>query len=199
MKLMSESSIAAGVRRVEALTGGAAATAIQEDDALLVRIANVLKTPKTVLPERIERLLQAQRELEQQLRQMKGQLARSNIDALVAGAVSVDGVQVVASRVEDIDRNGLRRLVDELKTRLGSGVVVLASVTNGEAAFVVGVTAELVKQRGLHAGKIIGEITRLADGRGGGRPELAQGGGKAPGKVQAAIDAAGRIVAEHLS
>ena len=199
VKLMSESSIAAGVRRVEALTGGAAATAIQEDDALLASIANVLKTPKTGLPERIERLLQAQRELEQQLQQVKGQLARSNIGALVAGAVSVDGVQVVASRVEDIDRNGLRRLVDELKTRLGSGVVVLASVTNGEAAFVVGVTAELVKQRGLHAGKIIGEITRLADGRGGGRPELAQGGGKAPGKVQAAIDAAGRIVAEHLS
>ena len=199
VKLVSESSIAAGVRRVEALTGGAAATAIQDDDALLASLANLLKTPKAALPERVERLLQEQRELEQQLQQVKGQLALSNISALVAGATSVNGVQVIASRVEGTDRNGLRRLVDELKTRLGSGVVVLASVTDNEVAFVVGVTAALVKQRGLHAGKIIGDITRLADGRGGGRPELAQGGGKEPGKVQAAIDAAGRIVAAHLS
>ena len=199
VKLMSESSIAAGVRRVETLTGGAAATAIQDDDALLASIANVLKTPKTGLPERVERLLQEQREVEQQLQQVKGQLALSNIGALVADATSVNGVQVVASRMEDTDRNGLRRLVDELKTRLSSGVVALASVTDGEVAFVVGVTADLVKQRGLHAGKIMSEITRLADGRGGGRPELAQGGGKDPGKVQSAIDAAERIVAEHLS
>ena len=199
VKLVSESSIAAGVRRVEALTGSAAASAVQEDDALLATIANALKTPKAALPERIERLLQEQRELEQQLQQLKGQLARANIGALVEGATLVDGVQVVAARIESTERHGLRRLVDELKTRLDSGVVALASVTDSEVAFVVGVTADLVKQRGLHAGKIIGDLTRLADGRGGGRPELAQGGGKAPGKVQAAIDAVGRIVAEQLS
>ena len=199
VKLVSESSIAAGVRRVEALTGSAAASAVQEDDALLATIANALKTPKAALPERIERLLQEQRELEQQLQQLKGQLARANIGALVEGATLVDGVQVVAARIESTERQGLRRLVDELKTRLDSGVVALASVTDSEVAFVVGVTADLVKQRGLHAGKIISDLTRLADGRGGGRPELAQGGGKAPGKVQAAIDAVGRIVAEQLS
>lgn len=199
VKLVSESSIAAGVRRVEALTGSAAASAVQEDDALLATIANALKTPKAALPERIERLLQEQRELEQQLQQLKGQLARANIGALVEGATLVDGVQVVAARIESTERHGLRQLVDELKTRLDTGVVALASVTDSEVAFVVGVTADLVKQRGLHAGKIIGDLTRLADGRGGGRPELAQGGGKAPGKVQAAIDAVGRIVAEQLS
>ena len=199
VKLVSESSIAAGVRRVEALTGSAAASAVQEDDALLATIANALKTPKAALPERIERLLQEQRELEQQLQQLKGQLARANIGALVEGATLVDGVQVVAARIESTERHGLRRLVDELKTRLDTGVVALASVTDSEVAFVVGVTADLVKQRGLHAGKIISDLTRLADGRGGGRPELAQGGGKAPGKVQAAIDAVGRIVAEQLS
>lgn len=199
VKLVSESSIAAGVRRVEALTGSAAASAVREDDALLATIANALKTPKAALPERIERLLQEQRELEQQLQQLKGQLARANIGALVEGATLVDGVQVVAARIESTERQGLRRLVDELKTRLDTGVVALASVTDSEVAFVVGVTADLVKQRGLHAGKIIGDLTRLADGRGGGRPELAQGGGKAPGKVQAAIDAVGRIVAEQLS
>lgn len=198
VKLESESSIAAGVRRVEALTGRAAVATIQEDDALLADVTNLLKTPKTALLQRIGRLLQEQRTLEQQLQQLKNQHALSNMNALVEDATLVGGVRVVASQVEDTDRNGLRRLIDALKTRLESGVIVLASVTGGEVAFVVGVTADLVKNRGLQAGKIITELTQLADGRGGGRPELAQGGGKNPNKVKAAIDAAGQIVEKQL-
>jgi alanyl-tRNA synthetase len=195
---MGESSIAAGVRRVEALTGTAAVAAVQDDTALLSNVANLLKTPKPDVSERIERLLQEQRELEQQLQQLKGQQALANIGALVEGATLVQNVRVVASVVTDTDRNGLRRLVDELKNRLESGVVALASVTGDGVAFVVGVTSDLVKNRGLNAGKIISELTQLADGRGGGRPELAQGGGKNPNKVNAAIDAAGEIVKKQL-
>ena len=198
VKLMSESSIAAGVRRVEALTGNTAVTTIQEDTALLSNAASLLKAPKTDLLERIERLLQEQRELEQQLQQLKSQHALGNVDALVRDATLVEDVRVVASCVADTDRDGLRRLVDELKDRLGSGVVALAAVPGNEVAFVVGVTPDLVKHRGLQAGKIISELAQLADGRGGGRPELAQGGGKNPSKVNAAIDAAGEIVKKHL-
>ena len=198
VKLMSESSIAAGVRRVEALTGSAAAVNIQEETALLSNAAGLLKAPKTDLLERIERLLQEQRELEQQLQQLKSQHALGNVDALVKDATLVEDVRVVASCVSDTDRDGLRRLVDELKNRLESGVVALAAVTGNEVAFVVGVTSDLVKNRGLQAGKIISELTQLADGRGGGRPELAQGGGKDPSKVNAAIDAAGEIVKKQL-
>ena len=198
VKLMGESSIAAGVRRVEALTGTAAVTTVQEDTVLLSDVANLLKTPKTGLSERIERLLQEQRELEQALQQLKGQQALANIGDLVEGATLVEGVQVVASVVTDTDRDGLRRLVDALKNRLESGVVALASVTGDGAAFVVGVTADLVKDRGLHAGKIISELTQLADGRGGGRPELAQGGGKDPNKVNAAMDAAAGIIKTQI-
>jgi alanyl-tRNA synthetase len=198
VKLMSESSIAAGVRRVEALTGSAAAVNIQEETALLSNAAGLLKAPKTDLLERIERLLQEQRELEQQLQQLKSQHALGNVDALVKGATLVENVRVVASCVADTDRDGLRRLVDELKNRLESGVVALATVTGNEVAFVVGVTSDLVKNRGLQAGKIISELTQLADGRGGGRPELAQGGGKDPSKVNAAIDAVGEIVKKQL-
>ena len=198
VKLMSESSIAAGVRRVEALTGNTAVTTIQEDTTLLSNAANLLKAPKTDLLERIERLLQEQRELEQQLQQLKSQHALGNVDALVKDATLVEDVRVVASCVPDTDRDGLRRLVDELKNRLESGVVALAAVAENEAAFVVGVTTDLVENRGLHAGKIIAELTQLADGRGGGRPELAQGGGKDPNKVNAAIDAAGEIVRTQL-
>ena len=165
---------------------------------LLSNVAGLLKAPKTDLLERIERLLQEQRELEQQLQQLKSQHALGNVDALAKGATLVEDVQVVASCVADTDRDGLRRLVDELKNRLESGVVALAAVTGNEVAFVVGVTSDLVKNRGLQAGKIISELTQLADGRGGGRPELAQGGGKNPSKVNAAIDAAGEIVKKQL-
>ena len=198
VKLMGESSIAAGVRRVEALTGPVAVTTVQDDTALLSNVANLLKTPKTDLSERIERLLQEQRELEQQLQQLKGQQALTNISVLVEGATLVEDVRVVASVVADTDRDGLRRLVDELKNRLESGVVALASVNGDAVAFVVGVTADLVKNRGLHAGKIISELTQLADGRGGGRPELAQGGGKSPSKVNAAIEAATEIIKKQI-
>ena len=198
VKLMGESSIAAGVRRVEALTGVAAVTTVQDDTVLLSSVANLLKTPKTDVSERIERLLQEQRELEQQLRQLKGQQALANVSGLVEDAALVEDVRIVASLVTDTDRNGLRQLVDELKNRLESGVVALASVSGNEAAFVVGVTSDLVKNRGLHAGKIISELTQFADGRGGGRPELAQGGGKNPSKVSVAIDAVTEIVKRQI-
>ena len=198
VKLMGESSIAAGVRRVEALTGTTAVTVVQDDTLLLSDVANLLKTPKTGLAERIERLLQEQRELEQELQQLKGQQALANTGDLVEGATLVEDVRVVASVVADTDRDGLRRLVDELKNRLESGVVALASVNGDAVAFVVGVTADLVKNRGLHAGKIISELTQLADGRGGGRPELAQGGGKSPSKVNVAIDAAPEIIKKQI-
>ena len=198
VKLMGESSIAAGVRRVEALTGTTAVTIVQDDTVLLSDVANLLKIPKTGLAERIERLLQEQRELEQELQQLKGQQALANIGDLVEGATLVEDVRVVASVVADTDRDGLRRLVDELKNRLESGVVALASVNGDAVAFVVGVTADLVKNRGLHAGKIISGLTQLADGRGGGRPELAQGGGKSPSKVNVAIDAAPEIIKKQI-
>ncbi len=198
VKLMGESSIAAGVRRVEALTGKTAMTTIQEDTALISEVAGLLKAPKTDLRERIERLLQEQRELAQQVQHLKSQQALGNVDALVKSATLVADVPVVASCMADTDRDGLRRLVDEIKNRLVSGVVALAAVSGNEVAFVVGVTSDLVKDRGLHAGKIISELAQLADGRGGGRPELAQGGGKNVNKVDAAIDTAGEIVKRQL-
>ena len=198
VKLMSESSIAAGVRRVEALTGSAAVTAIQDDEALLSDVASLLKTPKTGLSERIEQLLLEQRELEQQIQQLKSQNALSNIDTLVDDATLVEGVKIVASRIDKTDRDSLRQMVDALKSKLESGVVALASVTGDDAAFIVGVTSDLVKDQGLHAGKLIQAITEIADGRGGGRPELAQGGGRNLGKVDAAIAATTQIIESLL-
>jgi alanyl-tRNA synthetase len=197
VKIISESSIAAGVRRVEALTGATAYQETQTQDKLLANIANLLKTPKHLTPERVEKLLADSHELLRQIQALQAQDASSRVADLVNRAVGVDGFRVIASTVENTDRNGLRRLVDELKTRVESGVIVLASATGADVAFVAGVTPDLVKRRGLQAGKIIQAVTRIADGRGGGRPELAQGGGKEPAKMQAAIDAVAQIVANQ--
>jgi alanyl-tRNA synthetase len=197
VKITSESSIAAGVRRIEALTGAAAYQHVRSEDETLTAIANLLKTPKQLTPERVEALLQTNREFERQIDALQSQRAQSQVGDLVNNAVTIDGFRVIAAALENTDRNGLRQLVDDLKNRIGTGVVVLASATGNDVAFAAGVTSDLVQTRGLQAGKIIQAVTRLADGRGGGRPELAQGGGKDPSKMREAIDAVMRIVADQ--
>ncbi len=195
VKLVNESSIAAGVRRIEALTGANAYQSVCSQDEALSRLAGLLKTPTRGVVKRVEALLQENKSLEGELEALKGKLAKSRVEDLVRSAAAVNGFKVVASVVENTDRKGLRRLVDELKARITSGVVVLAAVDGDEATFVAGVTSNLVKDPGLHAGKIIQEVVRIADGRGGGRPDMAQGGCKHPTKVKGAIDEVGRIVA----
>lgn len=197
VKIISESSIAAGVRRVEALTGAGAYQHIRAEDETLTAIANLLKISKQATPERIEAVLQTNRELERRISEFQAQLAQSQAADLVNSAVTVDGFRVIAAILDSTDRNGLRQLVDDLKNRLGTGVVVLASASGNDVAFAVGVTSDLVKTRGLQAGKIIQAVTRLADGRGGGRPELAQGGAKDPSKMAEAINAVMKIVADQ--
>ena len=197
VKIISESSIAAGVRRIEALTGAAAYQHITAEDKALTTIANLLKTSKQSTPERIEALLQANRELERQIDTLQSEMAQSQVADLVNNAVTVDGFRVIAATLENTDRNALRQLVDDLKNRIETGVVVLASATGNDVAFAAGVTSDLVKSRGLQAGKIIQAVTRVADGRGGGRPELAQGGAKDASKMNEAIDAVMKIVADQ--
>ena len=197
VKIISESSIAAGIRRVEALTGTLAYQHICSEDDTLAAVANMLKTQKQLIPERVEALLQTNRELERQIQELQSKIAQSQVAGLVNNAATVDGFRVIAATLENTDRNGLRQLVDDLKSRIGSGVVVLASATGNDVVFVAGVTPDLVKDRGLQAGKIIQKVTRLADGRGGGHPELAQGGGKNPSKMKSAIDAIAKIVASQ--
>lgn len=198
VKIMSESSIAAGTRRIEAVTGRAAYQHICSEDVMLSSIGSILKTQKHRTPEQVERLVKANRELEQQINELQAKLAKSSVVELANRAVVLDGFRVVAAIVERMDRDGLRRLADELKNRIESGVVVLASATANEVAFITSVTPDLVEHRGLQAGKIVQAVTRMADGRGGGRPELAQGGSKQPGKMQCAIDAVVNIVANQL-
>ena len=197
VKLANESGIAAGVRRIEALTGANAYQNLRSQEDILSRLANLLKTPTPHVAKRVEALLQENKSFEREIEALKVKLAKSRVEELAQRAAAVNGFKVVASVVENTDRRGLRRLVDELKARIASGVVVLAALDGNEATFVAGVTSNLVNNPGLHAGRIIQEVVRIADGRGGGRPDLAQGGCKDPGKVKDAIDGVVRIVADQ--
>ena len=196
-KIVSESSIAAGVRRIEALTGEAAYRHYRDAVGAIQRLQQALRTNEPEVVEAVERLLQQQRALEKKLAQMRSRLARTERGELVAGGVrAVKDVQVLSSRVEEMDRTQLRDMVDALKTELKSGVVVLGTAGDGKVALVVGVTKDLTSR--LNAGKIAQAVAKNVGGTGGGRPDLAEAGGKNPGKLDSAIAQVCDIVSAML-
>ena len=196
-KIVSESSIAAGVRRIEALTGEAAYRHYRDAVGAIQRLQQALRTNEPEVVEAVERLLQQQRALEKKLAQMRSRLARTERDELVAGGVrAVKDVQVLSSRVEEMDRTHLRDMVDALKTELKSGVVVLGAAGDGKVALVVGVTKDLTSR--LNAGKIAQAVAKKVGGTGGGRPDLAEAGGKNPEKLDSAIAQVCDIVSAML-
>ena len=196
-KIVSESSIAAGVRRIEALTGEAAYGHYRDAVGVIQRLQQALRTNDPEVVEAVDRLLQQQRALEEKLAQMRSRLARTERGELVAGGVrAVKDVQVLSSRVEEMDRTHLRDMVDALKTELKSGVVVLGAAGDGKVALVVGVTKDLTSR--LHAGKIAQAVAKKVGGTGGGRPDLAEAGGKNPEKLDSAIAQVCDIVSAML-
>jgi alanyl-tRNA synthetase len=184
-KVVSESSISAGVRRIEAITGEAAFRHYQETAERVGRIQQLLRANEPELVEAVERLLQSQRALEKKLEQLRGKLAVSHRGELAGAIRSVKDVKVLSTRVEEMDRNQMRNLVDQLKTELKSGVVVLGAAGEGKVALVVGVTKDLTPR--LHAGKIAQAVAQKVGGTGGGRPDMAEAGGKDPAQLDAAI------------
>ena len=196
-KIVSESSIAAGVRRIEALTGEVAYRHYRDAVGAIQRLQQALRTNEPEVVEAVERLLQQQRALEKKLAQMRSRLARTERSELVAGGVrAVKDVQVLSSRVEEMDRTQLRDMVDALKTELKSGVVVLGTAGDGKVALVVGVTKDLTPR--LNAGKIAQAVAKKVGGTGGGRPDLAEAGGKNPEKLDSAIAQVCDIVSAML-
>jgi alanyl-tRNA synthetase len=184
-KVAEEGAVAAGVRRIEAVTGAAAVEAVARRERVLKEIADILKISPEDAPQRLRKLLDEQRTLERQLAEMETKLARSKADDLVTAARQVNGVAVVAGRVDGLDADGLRALADTLRDRLGSGVVCLGSAVDGKVALVAAVTKDLTKR--FPAGKLIQEVAQLAGGRGGGRPDLAQAGAPDASKLDAAL------------
>jgi len=195
-KIIGESSIASGIRRIEALTGFGTFVRLEEDENLLEEIAHTLRTPRTELTRAITRLLEQQRHLENELETLKRKTAKSQIGNLVESPATVKGISVVSRRVEGVDASMLRELAENAGTKIGSGVIVLGLASDGKASLVAVVSQDLQKR--LHAGRIIKEVAALVGGSGGGRPDFAQAGGKNAEKLDEALQAVYNIVAEFL-
>lgn len=176
LKVVSEGSIASGVRRVEALTGAAALEKFQRTAAAVQRAAAMLRTSEQDLLEQIEKLMAQQKALERQIEALKERAAHAAAAELEAKAREIRGVKVLSARVEALDRAQMRNLADALRNRWKSAVVLLASPDNGQVSLVCAVTKDLTSK--VHAGKLVGEVAQALGGRGGGRPDLAEAGGK---------------------
>ncbi|MGH9779228.1 MAG: DHHA1 domain-containing protein, partial [Candidatus Acidiferrales bacterium] len=196
LKVVGEASSAAGVRRVEAITGAGALTSYQRALDTLRRLAGTLRVGEDELVEAVERLSARAKQLEKQLLAAKERGARSQVSDLVEQVRRVKDVGVLAAVVQDIDPGTMRALVDTLRQKLGSGVVVLGTTTNGKVALIVGVTKDLTNR--LHAGKIVKEVAQRVGGSGGGRPDLAEAGGKDAGGLPKALEEVYGIVEKML-
>jgi alanyl-tRNA synthetase len=185
-KILSESSVAAGMRRIEAVTGEEAFRYVQELDDLVKAIEKGLAVPRTDIQGRIEKLRDALEEAEKDNRTLRQKLAREKINAEDLGARIVKGVSVVARRVEGLAMNELRDLADGLKQKLGSGVIVLGAGDGEKVFLVVSVTGDVAKR--IPARDVIRELAPLIGGGGGGRPDFAQAGGSKPEGLDAALD-----------
>ncbi len=192
-KILSESSIAAGVRRIEAITGEEVLRYIAGQEEKVEKAATLLKTTPDNLLERIEALQAREKELEKELKELKGRLARTVLDELLEKVEEVDGIKLLRTVVDGLDNEGLLNLMDQLKEKIDSGIIVLASKSDDKAVFVARVSKDLV-DKGYHAGKIIGQVAKIAGGGGGGRPDLAQAGGRDVTKIQEALDQVTEII-----
>ncbi len=185
LKIVSEESVAAGVRRIEAVTGIGAMEHYQNQAHILRALAVELNVAEDALLASVEKLSETARHLEKELSEQKRKGALGQLDELFGQAQSVKGVKVVAGEVRSVDREGLRQLVDSLRQKLGSGVVALGMVEDGKVALVAGVTKDLTAK--VHAGKLIQALARQVGGSGGGRPDLAEAGGKDTSALKSAL------------
>jgi alanyl-tRNA synthetase len=195
--IQREESVAAGTRRIEALTGAQALAALQQYRDTVRQAAERLKAPEDGLADNLGRLLERASTAEREVEDLRLRLAaRQAGDGADEGALEIEGVTVVRQHVEDLDAGGMRSLVDELKNRIGSGVVVLGASRGGKAALVVGVTRDLAERIG--AADVVNGLAPVMGGGGGGHAELAQAGGPDAAKVSAALDHAPEVIADLL-
>ncbi|TVY00714.1 alanine--tRNA ligase [Cohnella terricola] len=197
-KLVSEGGIGSGVRRIEAVTGRHAYSFLDDQLNILKGAAALLKCNVGDVPKRIEAVQGEARQLQRDNESLQGKLSRLEAAELVSAAKQVGGVTLLAAQVNAGGMDALRGVADELKLKLGSAVLVLGSAADDKVNFVVAVTPDLVKQ-GLHAGKLIKDVAAICGGGGGGKPELAQAGGKDPSKLSEALAAAERFVSAQIS
>ena len=197
MKIVSESGIASGVRRIEAVTGARALEQVAATEQQLGQVARLVKGAPQDSVSKVEQLIERNRQLEKEVERLKARLASSQGDDLAGQAVEVQGIKVLAARLEGVDPKSLRDTVDQLKNKLGAAAVVLAAVTDDKVSLVAGVTKAESKR--LKAGELVNVVAGRVGGKGGGRPDMAQAGGNQPENLEAALQAVHGWVAEQLA
>lgn len=196
-KIVSEGGVAAGVRRIEAVTGEVALAYLSETEDRLTEIARLVKGSREEVRDKVDQMTQRLRSMEKEMEQLKAKLASSQGDNLTNQAVEVEGVRVLAARLDGMQVKELRDTLDRLKDKLGSAAIVLATVDDDKVSLVAGVTRDLVKR--LHAGKLVGEVAAQVGGKGGGRPDMAQAGGKNPAALDSALAAVPEWIRQQLA
>ncbi|MCB1877586.1 MAG: alanine--tRNA ligase [Chromatiales bacterium] len=196
-KIVSESGVASGVRRIEAVTGQSAIDLVESNDRLLDRIADLIKGSREGLDSKVVQMLDRMRRLEKELDQLQGRLASAAGDELEAKAQEISGIHVLAARLDGADAKTLRETLDQLKNKLGTAAVVLASVEGEKVKLVAGVTADATKR--IRAGDLVNVVAEKVGGRGGGRPDMAQAGGNNPQALDGALAGVPDWVKSHLS
>ena len=185
-KIVAESGIGAGTRRIEAVTGKSAYELMNDQVGLLKEAAGKMKTnPKDILT-RVDGLFAEVKQLQKENESLAAKLSNIEAGNLTDSVMTVDGVNVLAAKVNVADMNNLRTMMDDLKNKLESAVVVLASVNDDKVNILAGVTKDLISQ-GYHDGKLVKEVASRCGGGGGGRPDMAQAGGKNPAQVEEAL------------
>jgi alanyl-tRNA synthetase len=195
-KITAETGIASGVRRIEAVTGEAALQWVRDSEHRLADIAGLLKGSRDDAGERVAQLVEKNRSLEKELQQLKDKLASSQGSDLAGQAVEIDGIKVLAARMDGADARVLRDTLDQLKNKLGSAAVVLATVSGDKVSLVAGVTKDQTAR--LKAGELVNAVATQVGGKGGGRPDMAQAGGNDPAALDGALASVEGWVREKL-
>jgi alanyl-tRNA synthetase len=184
-KIVSETGVAAGVRRVEAVTGAGAVEWVEQSEALIQAVGERVKSGRDSLDEKVQHLLDRSRQLEKELEKLQTKLASAAGSDLASQALDIGGLKLLVSRLDDADPKSLRDLVDQLKNKLGSAAVLVAAVKDGKISLAAGVTQDQTAR--IKAGELVNQVAMQVGGKGGGRPDFAQAGGNDPAKLDAAL------------
>jgi alanyl-tRNA synthetase len=192
-KIVQETGIAAGVRRIEAVTGARALEFVRQEEQTLERLAGLVKSDRSQVENRLQKLLERQKELEREVEALQARLNSGRSSELLEQVREVAGTRLLTARVDGLDGKGLRELADQLRDRLGSGIIVLGGEAEAKASLLVAVTSDLTGR--FQAGQLIRPLAEKVGGKGGGRPELAQAGGTRPEGLDQALAAVETLIA----
>ncbi len=196
-KITGEGAVAAGTRRIEAITGLRALDYLWEKERILEQTANILKTDITDVKQKAEAVMNESKGMQKEIERLKNKFAFGQVDEIIAKVKSIDNIKVAIAKMDAMDMESLRNLGDAIKNRLKSGIVVLAAEKEGKINFIATASKDLIS-KGIHAGNIIKEVAKIAGGGGGGRPDMAQAGGKDANKVPEALAKAKELIKEQL-